>query len=126
MTNHFYFQSFLVDYFVFIKVKEWLQKITRSETTFERIYNKTKTTDWLPTPSLDSLSRRKNIKSPNLSTDPLTSFSESIKSSKTSIPIQENGFLFFNDGAEQRMVSKLPDEIPNQFIIGIQEEEEAR
>jgi hypothetical protein len=75
-----------------------LRKITSSETTFEKIYNQTKTTDWLPIPTYDP-TFKKNLNSPSFS-QRLTSISESVKSSKTNSPVkaQENGLININNG----------------------------
>ena len=85
-----------MDYLVFIKLKEWLRKITSSETTFEKIFKQTKSTEWLPSPSLSD----GKICSPR--GRPLTSISGSIKSSKTSMPskMEENGFVHYINEVE--------------------------
>ena len=95
-------QAFLVDYFIFIKVKEWLRKITASETTFEKIYNQTKTTDWLPIPCHDSFVSKKPS-SRSILDRQFTSMSESFKSSKMSTSptkVIENGLAHMTMGIE--------------------------
>lgn len=44
----FFAESVIVDYLVFIKLKEWLKEKTSSQTMYDKIYNQTKNTDWLP------------------------------------------------------------------------------
>lgn len=42
-------QSLIVDYIVFLKFKEWLKTKMSSATPYDKIYNETRNTNWLPT-----------------------------------------------------------------------------
>lgn len=51
----FFAESVIVDYIVFIKLKEWLKNRTSAQTLYDKIWNQTKTTDWLPRPDDDQI-----------------------------------------------------------------------
>lgn len=38
----------MVDYLIFIKLKEWIKTKTSKETPYDKIFNETHTTNWLP------------------------------------------------------------------------------
>jgi hypothetical protein len=44
----FFAESFVVDYLIFIKLKEWLKTKTSKETPYDKIFNETRSTNWLP------------------------------------------------------------------------------
>ena len=46
----FFAESVIVDYLIFIRFKEYLRKMTSSQTMFDKIFNQTRNTDWLPKP----------------------------------------------------------------------------
>lgn len=44
----FFAESVIVDYLIFIRLKEWLKNRTSAQTLYDKIWNQTMTTDWLP------------------------------------------------------------------------------
>ncbi|KAI1285205.1 Polyamine-transporting ATPase 13A3 [Halotydeus destructor] len=49
-------ESFIVDYLVFAKAKEWFKTKSSSKLPYDRIYNETQSLNWLPSPSYMSTS----------------------------------------------------------------------
>jgi len=47
----FFAEAFIVDYIIFVKVKEWVKTKTSSETLYDKIFNETHSTNWLPNSS---------------------------------------------------------------------------